>query len=81
MSERSAMPEAKDMEPAPTLSRCEAAGTRSLSLRLGQNPVPPCGPSAFALAPLQAPSLSASPRFPVTLGLGARPGRFPSVSG
>ena len=28
-----------------------------------QNPVPRCGPWAFAFAPLQASSLSASPRF------------------
>ena len=36
---------------------------RSLSLRLRQNPVPLRGPWAFAFAPLQAPSLPASPRF------------------
>ena len=38
-------------------------GVRSLSLRLRQNPAPHCGPWAFAFAPLQASSLSASPRF------------------
>ncbi len=36
---------------------------RSLSLRLRQNPIPLRGPWAFAFAPLQAPSLPASPRF------------------
>ena len=38
-------------------------GARPLSLRLEQDPVPLRGPWAFALAPLQAPSLTASPRF------------------
>ena len=38
-------------------------GAQSLSLRLRQNPVPLCGPWAFAFAPLQAPSLTVSPRF------------------
>ena len=39
-------------------------GVRSPSLRLGQNPAPLRGPWAFALAPVQAPSLTAFQRFP-----------------
>ena len=38
-------------------------GVRPLSLRLGQNPAPLRGPWAFALAPVQAPALTAFQRF------------------
>ncbi len=47
------------------------SGAQSLSLRLGQNTDLLCKSWFFALAPLQASSLTASPRFLVTLALGA----------
>ena len=53
-------------------------GARALSLRLGQNTDLLRKSWFFALAPLQAPSLSASPRFLITLRLFATRGFTPT---
>ena len=59
----------KQAQRFPVVTLQSGQGARSLSLRLKQDPVPLRGPWALAFAPLQAPSLTASPRFPAKKAL------------